>query len=214
MSIKYENRTATDILATNIYHDAVGFGLRAASWIDYAARTNEFTAVYYACIDCRLSIEHLLYEVIVVSAEPQMTEESYQICLKSGTKLEKVLARMAPEYDALVDFTLVLRNLNPSIPLINKWNIKDLKKDWGCLSSYLHWCGSASETSHNAQWQLDTLQKVASIIIPYWERLGAGKTGIVKPDSMSPNTKKIWELFRNRQLDANSAFVELQRLGP
>jgi hypothetical protein len=211
---EYKNRSEKEILSQDIFHDAVGYGYRAASWVDYVERTGNDAALYYACIDGRLSIEHLIFELIAVCLEPCLTEEDYKRCLKSPRKLDKFLAQLIPEYRQLVAFSGIIQSFSPGVPRINEWDIKGLMKNWGSLSSFLHWTGAPVHTSESSEWQSETFNNTKGVILPLWSKLSSGQSGAIRVDSMSQNTKVIWDKFRSGELDAKAAKFRLEVLGP
>jgi len=214
MSPDYRNRSAEEILSKHIYHDAIGFGFRAASWLDYVERKGDVAALFYACIDGRLSIEHLIFELIVICSEPKLTKEDYKKCLNSPRKLDKLISKLVPEYEKLVEFSRIVQTMTPGIPNINVWDIKDLMKNWGHLSSYLHWTGAAIETTEDSEWQSQAFEHAKSVIIPLWQKLSSGQSGSISIESMSKNTKDVWEQYRKGEIGSESVRLRLEILGP
>ena len=109
----HRNRTSEEILTEHAYHDSVGLAFRAASWLDYVQRTEQLSALRYACIDGRLAIEHLMFEQLVLTAGPDFTEDEYNRCLKDPRKLAKLLKQIVPDYDKLMEFTVIVASLEP-----------------------------------------------------------------------------------------------------
>lgn len=214
MGPDYRNRSANEILSQHIYNDSIGFGFRAASWIDYIERTGNVAALFYACIDCRLSIEHLMFELIVVCSEPRLTKEDYQRCLATPRKLEKLIKTFIPDYERLVIFSKIVQEMTPNVPKINVWEINNIMKDWGHLSGYLHWTGAAFETTDNSGWQCQAFSHAKSVIIPHWEKLNSGMTGSMSIESMSKNTREVWEQFRKGEIESGSIRFKLEMLEP
>lgn len=167
----HKQRTAEQIITEGIFHDAKGFGYRAASWLDLVKRTGQFAALHYASIDGRLAIEHLVFEQIITTAGAALTEENYKRLLSEPRKLSKLLEQIVPDHEKLQDFTEIIGSLSSGIPRVNKWNIKKLMRSWGILSSYLHWSGSHIQTTESPEWQGQAIQKVAQIIEPLWEKI-------------------------------------------
>lgn len=137
MAPSHKDRTAQEIISEHIYHDAQGFGFRAASWLDLARRSGQFAAFHYACIDGKLSIEHLIFEQLVITAGPTLDRHAYERCLSEPRKLDKLLQRFVPDYDRLQKFSAIVTSLSPGSPRLNRWSIKELRKFWGRLSHYL-----------------------------------------------------------------------------
>jgi hypothetical protein len=211
---EHRHRTAEQILTENILHDAPGFGYRAASWLDLVKRTGDFAALHYACIDGRLAIEHLIFEQIVVCVGAELTKEEYKKCLSKSRKLEKLLAQIVPEHEKLQDFTAIVESLSLGIPKVNKWNIKELMKSWGMLSSYLHWNGSHADTTENPEWQQRAIEKVTEIIEPLWGKMSSGQSGCMIIELAKPNVREIWEDFRIGKIDSNSVRIRLEIIRP
>jgi hypothetical protein len=214
MTPSHRNRDVEKILSEHIFHDAIGFGYRAASWIDYAKRTGNFAALNYACIDERLSIEHLIFEQIVITTEPALTEDNYRRCLSEPRKLHKLLNKIVPDYEQLLDFTEIVTELSPGIPRVNKWKIKELMKSWGDLSAFLHWTGAHVQTTEALGWQRDAIKKASNIIEPLWEKMSSGRNGSIRVDSMPPNVRDVWDDFRVGKISPESARIRLKTVWP
>jgi hypothetical protein len=210
----HENRSAQEILSEHIYHDAQGFGYRAASWLDLANLSGHFAAFHYACIDARLAIEHLIFEQLVISAGDTLDRDVYKRCLSEPRKLDRLLQSLVPDYDRLQEFTVIVGALSPGIPRLNKWDIKELRKSWGRLSYYLHWSGAHPETTESASWQRNAIDEVGSIIFPFWEKISTGHTGAIRIESMPEHAREIWEDFRTGIIDDESARVRLELVRP
>jgi len=210
----YRNRTAEQIASEDIFHDAIGFGYRAASWLDYAKRTENFAAAQYAAIDGRLSIEHLVFELLVITSGPELTEENYKRCLNEPRKLQKLLNQIVPDYDKLVHFSALIASMEPGIPEINTWDIRELMRSWGVLSENLHWSGAHVQTTENSKWQADTLEKIAGVVEPYWERMSLGRSGCMRVESMDSKVQEIWEDFKSGTIEVSSAKTRLELIRP
>lgn len=211
----HRNRTAAEIVSEHVYHDALGFGYRATSWLDLAKRSGNFAALHYACIDARLAIEHLIFEQLVITAGKALTREAYERCLAEPRKLDKLLARFVPDYERLQEFTEIVASLSAGPPPINRWKIKGLMKNWGVLSAYLHWSGAPVDTTENAEWQDLAVKKSAEIIEPLWEKMGSGHSACMRPEDMKPpSVRSIWEDFRIGRIDEASARVRLEIVRP
>lgn len=210
----HKNRTAQEIISEQIYHDAQGFGFRAASWLDLARRTGHFAAFHYACIDGRLSIEHLIFEQLVITAGPDLDQTAYEKCLSEPRKLDHILQKYVPDYDRLQEFSVIVGSLSPGLPRLNRWDIKELRKFWGRLSHFLHWSGAHPETTENESWQRNALEEVGGIIDPLWQKISSGRSGSIRLDSMPVAVREIWEDFRTRKIEAESVRVRLEIVRP
>ena len=81
----HRNRSPMEIISEEgkVFYEYSGFMYRALSWLDIADRSNNFPAFYYACVDARLAIEHLIFEIMVICAGENFDSEAYQQCVKS-----------------------------------------------------------------------------------------------------------------------------------
>jgi hypothetical protein len=209
----HKGRTAQEIISEHVYHDAQGFGYRAASWIDLAKREKAFAAFHYACIDGRLCIEHLIFEQLVISAGESLNVDAYERCLAGPPKLDKLLAQLVPDYDKLQEFTIIVGSINPGSPSVARWKIKELRKSWGRLSHFLHWSG-APESTENASWQENAILEVEGIIGPLWQKIRSEHSGVIRPDTMPPAERLVWEDFCTGKINGESARVRLQIVRP
>ena len=214
MAPSHRNRTADEIISYDVYHDALGFGYRAASWLDLVKRTRDFAGLHYACIDARLAIEHLIFEQLVITGGEALTYEAYKSCLADPRNLSKRLRKIVPDYEKLQTFTELVVSLNPGLPRVNQWDIKGLLKSWGVLSSYLHWSGAHSETTENQGWQNQAIQKATEIIEPLWQKMSSGHSGCMPPKRMKPHVREVWEDFRVGKIDRESARIRLEIIRP
>ena len=206
----HKNRTAQEIVSENIYHDTSGYAYRAVSWLDLTKRSGDFAAFHYTCIDARLAIEYLIFDLLVVSAGTALERGGYQLCLSDPRKLDKLLQRLVPDYDLLQEFNTIILSITPGAPNSNRWDIKELRKSWGRISRYLHWTGAYSETTENTEWQQAAIEEVESIINPLWVKICSGLTGSIRIESMPDPVREIWEEFKNKKIDSDSARFRLE----
>ena len=205
----YRNRTPKEIISKQIYHNASGFMYRAMSWLDVADRSGHFAAFHYACIDARQAIEHLIFEQLAITAGDGLDAEKYERCVANPRKLDKLLQQIVPDYEKLQEFTKLVGSLSPDLPLVNQWDIKDLRKSWGRLSRYLHWTGAHPETTEDPSWQAQAIQEVKTIIEPIWQKISSAHSGSFRLESMRQPVREIWNEFRSGQIDFKSAQVRL-----
>ncbi len=210
----YRGRAAEQIITENIFHDAYGFGFRAASWLDLARRTGHFATIHYACIDARLAIEHLIFELTVITSGESFTNEEYERCLCEPRKLANLLKRINPHYEKLLTFTGIIVSLQPDAPSINQWDTGKLMKSWGVLSSLLHWSGAHAHTTEHSGWQSAMLRKAAGIIEPLWQKMSSAGTGCMVPENMHPATREVWLDFRDGRTDSKGARIRLELVRP
>ena len=202
-------RTAEEIISKNTYFDAPGYIFRAMSWLDYVKRTGELSAFYYASIDARLGIEQLFFELLVICSYPSFDEKNYRDCVKHSDKLDKILNRLEPDYVKLQEFTNIVISLQPEIPRLSVWNIKELRKAWGIISRYLHWCGASSQTVENEEWKYEAIRTLTTTLEPIWEKLTSGRIGAMQLNTMPQQILDIWSDFKSGKIDQESVKIRL-----
>lgn len=214
MPPSYRYRSAKEIVSSHIYEDAVGYCYRAVSWLDLAERESLPAAITYAATDGRLSIEHLLFEQLVISSLDTFGEEEYRQCVGNATKLHAALKRITPDYEKLQGFTQIIVSLDANAPAVNCWNIPSLMKSWGILSNVLHWPGAKDQTWESEKWLADQLNRTKDVLLPLWEKHCSGSSGVLLPSNMPKEVYEVWELFRSGDIDAESVSIRLSLLRP
>lgn len=210
----HASRTPENIVGEKLYFDSVGYLYRAMSWLDYFERKDQFTALLYACIEARYGIEYLIFEEIVISTGANLSQEDYEKCLKSPTKLYKALKQISPEYEKLQEFAKIIVSLVPEFPKMIQWNPKKLIKSWGIISNYLHWCGSRNNTTELSSWRSNAGVKVRGVIEPIWVKITSGQSGLMHTKDMHPEILELWYQYKNGIVDAEGIRIRMQILKP
>ena len=182
---------------------------RALSWLDIADRSNNFPAFYYACVDARLAIEHLIFEILVICAGENFDSEAYQKCVNSPRDLDKVLRKLAPDYIKLQRFTNIASSLRPDIPSVGFWDVRELRKPWGRISYYLHWCGAAPDTSDNSKWRSCAIEELKSILEPIWQKSRSGHISALRISTMPQSVREVWEDYKADKIDDSATKIRL-----
>ena len=202
----YKNRGPEEIISQRVYFDSLGHLYRAVSWLDHFDRTGLLPSLFYSCIEARMGIEHLLFEELILSTGLQLRRDDYERCLKNRMNFTKLIQELSPDYQKLQQFTRVVVELtkqetDTSMPDLIFWEPRQLEKSWGKLSKYLHWSGSTIETTGQRDWVSNAQEELGRIILPIWERMSSGLTGLLHPCSMESNVRKIWSDFANGKID-------------
>jgi hypothetical protein len=197
----HKGRSAEEILGEHIHFDSAGYFFRAVSWVDYNQRNQSFAALIYACTDARLGLEYLMFEDLIVSTGANLSEEQYQRCTKERNKFTKLIKQLSPDYEKLKDFTRAVIALDPQAPTLIYWNHSELLKSWGKLSNYLHWFGAITRTTDNLSWVQRATDDIAGIIHLIWQKMTAGRMGLLHTSSMEPRTQEVWIDFKNGKID-------------
>jgi hypothetical protein len=197
----YKGRSPEEIITKEKYFQSSGYFFRAMSWLDYAKRTDEVSALLYACAEARMGIEYLLFEELVVSTGASLTEDEYEQCLKDRTKLHKTLGKLVPDYEALQKFTGALLASEPALPRQVVWNPKELMKSWGKISELLHWHGARNLTTENPEWRSESYIKLEGTLKPLWDKIISGQSMIMAPEGMKPDIRKLWDSYLAGDID-------------
>jgi len=200
----FANRQPLDIISEKLFFDSAGFVYRGLSWLDYAKRTGSVTTLLYSALETRLAIEHLLFEELIMSVGGQLDRKEYEKCKGTGTKLAKIIRRLSPDYRQLVIFTRTISSLIPNGPPLIEWEHEKLLKNWGALSSFLHWAGEAKETFESSQWYMRGLETVEHAATYLWEKMRAGYSGVMIPEKMQPEIRQTWEDYKAGKIDLSS----------
>ncbi len=201
---EYRNRSTDAIISEDVYFDSVGHTYRALSWLDIAKRNRNVSAFQYATLEVRLAIENLMFEEILMSVGHELDKAEYEKCKGSSTKLKKILRRLSPDYEKLVEFTRIINSVNPNAPPLISWDHGRLMKLWGKVSDFLHWQGTVDETYDSAGWFEDAIKLTEEAALHIWENLHQGYSGVLMPAKMQPEIRDYWEKFRNGKVDAKT----------
>lgn len=202
-----------DVFSVSEPRNADHFILRAIRWLEYGESDPRFEVLLHACIDIRYGIEELLFELFFVGQGGTLTVDEYKTCLKSGSKLHKTINRFVPEFQKLQEFTvIVVGMMPPPQPKIVSWNLKELVRDWGDVSNYLHWRGAPSRTTDDVAWVDEGLERVGKIVNKIAIRMRSGDLGSLNLKTMPPKVIEIWEAFREDKIDESKARELLIRL--
>ncbi len=210
----YVGRSTEEIACKDLYFDSAGYLFRSVSWLDDYRRKKRFPSLLYACIEGRMAIEYLLFEILVIGTGANLTLEEYTKCLKDRSKLEKAIGRLIPDYESIQNFSSLLIEFEPSLPKHLKWDVKELKKSWGILSEYLHWLGASNLTAEDLAWCQSAYQRVEEILFPLWGKLSSGQSMTMHPDNMTQEVRDVWRDYKAGKIDISSARVRLQILKP
>ncbi len=208
------NRTAEEITGENLYFDSVGYLYRAVSWLDHFERTPRFTSLLYACIEGRMGIEYLLFEELVISTGAKLSREDYGRCLKNRKSFAKLIRQLSPDHEKAQQFTHAILEIEPGAPTLVFWSPRELEKVWGKLSKYVHWTGARTETTEDPDWRKRVAQDVKEVLLPIWENMSSGQSGLLHPTNMKSHVREVWDDFKNDSIDINSVKVRLQLIRP
>jgi hypothetical protein len=189
------------IITQDVHFDSVGYAYRALSWLDVAKKSGNICALHYAAYETRQSIEHLLFEAVVLSVGTKLSRDEYQKCKGNSTKLHKIVLRLNPDYEKMVQFTRAVMSTDPKAPQILAWDHKRLLRYWGEISKYLHWAGEPKETCESPEWLKAGVAAVGNAAEYIWNNKTNGYSGIMMPDNMEADIRSLWERFKNSEID-------------
>ncbi len=194
--------------------DSANYIYRSMLWLDYHKRTRTYSSLLYACAEARQGIEYLLFEELVISTGANLSIEDYKKCLKERKSFVKIIKKLSPNYERLQEFTKILVELEPSIPNLIYWNHSLLMRAWGNISDYLHWVGARNLTTENHNWLDSSAIKVEEVVEPLWIKITSGLNGLMHDKDMHPIVQEIWNEFRTKQINAESAKFRLNIYKP
>ena len=197
----YSGRSPEEIVTKNVNFDTVGYVYRALSWLDISKKSGNVAALQYAAHDTRQAIEHLLFEAIVLSVGTVLDQQEYQRCKGNSTKLHKIVTRLNPDYEKLVQFTRAVLSTELEAPPIIAWDHKQLMKYWGIVSGYLHWGGEPKETVESKDWLEAGIAAVEDAAGYIWENKIRAYSGIMMPENMQPEIRSLWGRFKSDEMD-------------
>lgn len=87
MTPSFENREPAQIITERSYFESSGRIYKALSWLDYAKRANNISALEYAALETRLGIEQLLFEQLVVGVGSELEQKEYKKCKETRSFL-------------------------------------------------------------------------------------------------------------------------------
>lgn len=155
------------------------------------------SALEYAALEARLSIEQLLFEQIVISVGTELDKKNYKKCNGNAKDLSLMIEKLTPHYEKLIDFT---KAMAPAEIPITKWDNRSLIKYHGKVSNYLHWSGGLDVTAQSKQWLKKGISEVESAISYIWHGLTTGNTGVMPIEKLEPELKELWVLFFNDEI--------------
>ena len=210
----HRDRDADQILGEKLYYDSVGYLYRAVSWLDHFERTPRFTTLLYACIEARMGIEYLLFEELVISTGARLSREDYEQCLKNRNSFSKLIRQLSPDHLKAQEFTRAVTEIETAAPTLVYWDPRELEKAWGKLSKCLHWVGARTETTDDKDWLDRAGTSVRDVVVPIWDRISSGQSGLLHPSDMNPQVHQLWEDFRSGRIELNSVKIRLEILRP
>jgi len=210
----HKNRTPKQILDAERLFDSAWHIWQALSWLDYAKCKTNISALQYSALELRRGIEHLWFDMVVTSVGGELDIREYARCKGDSTKMYKVLKRLSPYHEKLVQFTNISASLDRQQPTVTEWDMSKLKRLHSEISQYLHFFGVPSETSDNPEWFIETLCTIETGANYIWLQLTTSHTGQIKVTSMPPVVRDAWEGFCAGQLDEDSVRTRLHLAQP
>ncbi|SES36139.1 hypothetical protein SAMN04487958_1206 [Vreelandella subterranea] len=207
----FEDRQPEQIITDSNYFESSGRIYKALSWLDYAKRNTNVSALEYAALETRLGIEQLLFEQLVVGVGSEIEQQEYKKCKGNAKVLDQILKRLIPKYEKLVDFT---RALAPDNIPISKWDNHRLIQYSGKVSTYLHWSGGLDTTVQSEKWFANGIQTVQEAANYVWETLTKGNTAVMNIEDSPLEIQDLWEQYSGGQTTLESAASRAEILEP
>jgi len=90
----YRNKSPDEIVTMPRDFDSSWHVFQSLSWLDYAKRKRNITALQYAALEPRNAIELLWFQIIIVAVGTKLDRENYLKCRKSATTMYKILRKI------------------------------------------------------------------------------------------------------------------------
>jgi hypothetical protein len=213
-----ESDDANKIVRAGYVADSAWYIHAALCWLAYAEKHNASTALFYAALNVRMGIEHLWFDIFVVSKGNSISEQEYQKAVAQSTKLYKLIDTHSPDYVKFVDFTQMMNSFdsNPHPPTII-WDINRLKRIHGeCSERLLHFGGKPHSGYRADQWCSEQIAFLSDSANWMWnEMTSRGNLVVYKPESLQkPEVYEIWQHYQSGALDREGAKLRLQIIQP
>jgi hypothetical protein len=205
--------SADKLLSRKRHCDSGWLILQSKCLLDEAVRNSNASALVYAALEARNSIEQLGFEIVMVCHGGQMPKTTFLECRKKGGVFD-VLQRVQPEYRKLVQFTVLCTRLQLKAPVIVEWEIRRLRRLWNSLSSYCHAQLHASATIDDASWFDGGAKLIGETYNYLATNMSKAATGLVNPKTMSSHSREIWNDFRKDKITAEQASMRLRLVQP
>lgn len=208
---EFKNRTPSEIIKEFNRFESSGRAFKALSWLDYAKSNGNVSALEYAALETRLSIEQLLFEQIIISVGTELDKNDYKKCSGSAKDLSKMMLKLTPHYERLIDFT---KAMAPTKIPITKWDNRVLVKYHGRVSNYLHWSGGLDVTVQSEEWLKNGLVEVEIAVGYIWHGLTTGNTGVMPIEKLEPEFRELWMLFQSNNITINEVVERAAKIEP
>lgn len=208
---EFKNRSPSQIINEINHFESSGRAYKSLSWLDYAKSNKNVSALEYAALEARLSIEQLLFEQIVISVGTELDKKNYKKCNGNAKDLSLMIEKLTPHYEKLIDFT---KAMAPAGIPITKWDNRSLIKYHGKVSNYLHWSGGLDVTVQSEQWLNKGISEVESAISYIWHGLTTGNTGVMPIEKLEPEFKELWVLFLNDEITIGEVVQRAAEIEP
>ena len=144
-----------------------------------------------------------------------MTESEYQKCLRKPAKMKKMLKNAEAPYNKLSIFSKIILKLTPDVPKLIFWDLNKLLQYWGIASEFLHFVGSQSTTYDSQEWLIKSIARLEKPIEEIWQSVTqTAGIGLLKPSTMSPIVKDIWNDLLQDKITEESVEFRLKTVQP
>lgn len=181
--------------------------LKAREWLDDFTKNDNLNAIHYCAFEIRYGIEALIFMLLVLNIK-DLSEDKYKECIKNHNSMIKYLKKCEPTYSKLINFTKLMleTDTNFNKPAVMFWDLNELKKYWGTVSKYMHFCGIHYTTYDSTTWIFESfseLDKITNIFIkPIKENINIC---LANPQRMTPLAYSIWQNYSSGKISLNDA---------
>lgn len=187
--------------------------LQAKCLADEAEKNSNASALIYAALESRNSIEQLWFELIMVCQSGRISKQTLQQCRKKDGIFE-TMRLTEPYYFKAVQFTNLATSLDIGAPKVIEWDLRRLKRFYSSLNQYCHSQLHSSDTLDDPKWFERGIALVMEVFEYMSQNMKSAQTGILNAATMTKYARDIWEDFKNEKITPDQAKTRLKLVQP
>jgi hypothetical protein len=173
-------------------------------------RYSSHSLLVFSCLETRNAIEQLWFEILTLVHDGEMSEDYFHQCRKRSDGFLAAIGQAEPKYRQLSRFSSLVMEVDSKAPYRGiAWDLGKLKRIWHALSDYCHAHGHPAPTIQSTEWVQKGYGLVEEAYKHFQEQMTGGATALMKPQSMTPSTRIVWESFIEGKLSEAEVKVQL-----
>jgi len=176
-----------------------------------AKETQNSSILVFGCLEARNAIEQLWFEILMLIHSGSMSRELFDQCRRRRDGFLAAIGEAEPRYRQLSRFTALCMQLDSKSPCEGiAWDLGRLKKLWHAHSGYCHAQAHPTATLSDPKWFSDGLSLIEESYDYFREKMSAGASALLKPESMTPEASIVWEDFVAERITEEQTLIRLQ----